>query len=427
MLSRLGLFKGALLCASAWLAAPSYASDIDFDFSGSYRLRYETLQNPIFPTDASSRSRSNDRISSRVLLKGQAKWEHWNATVEIQDSRAFLDDNDPSLTSSQVNTLEPLQFFLRYSDVNDYVKSVTVGRMTLDHGSRRLLARGVYRNTQNAFDGITVDTEYQKWAIRGFYLLPVSRLPSASALIEDNERAFDKSYSERKIFGFYATSPEKAWNLHSYWFKESDGADLATRNRDLYTLAAEYSTTIGNGWKANAELIGQTGTTRQTTAADDMADLDVRAWMAHAHIGRKVNDSTFLRAEIDYASGDNNSDDDTVHSPDSLYGVRRFDFGPTDVYQGFRRSNIIAPGLRSVTKVDKHEVMVGYKAVWYDKVEAGADDFMGQQLEVRWRYKALPDLRLEFGGAYLHKGDALEAGDYADDSQFAYTAFLYSF
>ena len=82
--------------------------------------------------------------------------------------------------------------------------------MTLDHGSRRLLARGVYRNTQNAFDGITVDTEYQKWAIRGFYLLPVSRLPSASALIEDNERAFDKSYSERKIFGFYATSPEKA-------------------------------------------------------------------------------------------------------------------------------------------------------------------------------------------------------------------------
>ena len=115
MLSRLVLIKGALLCASAWLAAPSYASDINFDFSGSYRLRYETLQNPIFPVDASTRSRSNDRISSRVLLKGQAKWEHWNATVEIQDSRAFLDDNDPSLMSSQVNTLEPLQFFLRYS------------------------------------------------------------------------------------------------------------------------------------------------------------------------------------------------------------------------------------------------------------------------------------------------------------------------
>ncbi len=39
-----------------------------------------------------------------------------------------------------------------------------------------------------------------------------------------------------------------------------------------------------------------------------------------------------------------------------------------------------------------------------DKVAEGADDFMGQQLEFRWRYQALPDLRLEFGGAYLHKG-----------------------
>ncbi len=63
-------------------------------------------------------------------MKGQATWEHWNATVEIQDSRTFLSDNDPTLTSSQVNTLEPLQFFLRYSDINEYVKAVTVGRTT---------------------------------------------------------------------------------------------------------------------------------------------------------------------------------------------------------------------------------------------------------------------------------------------------------
>lgn len=43
--------------------------------------------------------------------------------------------------SSQVNTLEPLQFFLRYSDINEYVKAVTLGRMTLDHGSRRRLSQ----------------------------------------------------------------------------------------------------------------------------------------------------------------------------------------------------------------------------------------------------------------------------------------------
>lgn len=427
MLSRFRLPAAALLFAVVFFALPSVAADVAFDFSGSYRLRYETLHNPIFPADNAERSGSNERISSRLLLKGQAEWEHWNATVEIQDSRSFLSDNDPTLTSSQVNTLEPLQVFLRYSDVNEYVKAVTVGRMTLDHGSRRLVARGVYRNTQNAFDGITVDTGYNGWAIRGFYLLPVSRLPAGAEQIEDNQRAFDKSFHERKFFGIYATSPDKAWNLQSYWFRESDAPDLATRNRELYTLSAEYTTTFANGWQANAEFIGQTGTARQTAAADDVIDLDVRAWMAHGHVGHNVTGSTFLRAEIDFASGDNNSSDDTIHTPDSLFGVRRFDFGPTDVYQGFRRSNIIAPGLRSVTKFDRHDIMLGYKAAWYDIVADGADDFMGQQLEVRWRYQALPALRLEFGGAWLHKGDALETGDYPDDTRFAYSAFLYSF
>ena len=111
-----------LLMCSAMVAK---ASDVTFDADGSYRLRYEYLDSPIFPTSSDSMSKSNDRLSSRLLLKGQVNWNNWNGTVEIQDSRAWLDDNDPTLGSSQVNTLEPLQFFVRYSPQGRNLKAFT--------------------------------------------------------------------------------------------------------------------------------------------------------------------------------------------------------------------------------------------------------------------------------------------------------------
>ena len=122
------------------------------------------------------------------------------------------------------------------------------------------------------------------------------------------------------------------------------------------------------------------------------------------------------------------ANDDTIHAFDSLYGLRRFDYGPTDVYQTFPRSNILAPGLRSVTKLDGlHNIMIGYKALWLQKVANGDDDFLGHQLEFRWRYQAFKSLRLELGGAYLAKGNALDRGAYPDDSMYGYTALMYKF
>ncbi|WP_252736273.1 alginate export family protein [Aestuariibacter sp. A3R04] len=404
------------------------AEELELDYSGSVRARYETLNNPIFPTTEEARPKTNNRLSTRIRLKGEANYGSWNATVEIEDSRAFLDDNDPTLKSSQVNALEPIQFFISYKGISKHVERITAGRLTLDHGSRRLMARTRYRNATNTFEGALVDTNWYDWSVRGFYLQPVSRFPADAASIDSNERAFDKSYSNRKFFGVYAESDDKAWKIHSYWLKEDDSPELATKNRDLYTLSVDYSKSFAAGWKGNIEAIGQTGTARQSSSASDTTDRDVRAWMVHAHIGKQISDTTFVRAEIDAASGDDDATDDKINAFDSLYGLRRFDYGPTDVYQTFPRSNILAPGLRSVTKLGSlHNIMVGYKGLWLQNVAAGEDDFLGHQLEVRWRYQAMKPLRLEFGGAYLAKGDALESGAYPDDAMYAYTGFMYSF
>ncbi|ANB25939.1 hypothetical protein A6F57_12485 [Alteromonas stellipolaris] len=400
-----------------------------FDISGSYRLRYEHLNNPIFPSSSEDRAQVNRRVSSRLLVKAQANWDVFNATLELADSRVWLDDNDPTLTSSQVNTLEPLQFFVRYTPQDSqYLKGITAGRITFDHGSRRLIGQGVYRNTKNAFDGVLVDYQVSDWNIRGFYLLPVSRLPSDSGAVADAERAFDKSYSEREFFGLYITSPDNNVKLQSYWLKEEDSAKLSTKNRDLYTLSVDYTKPFADTWKANIEVIGQTGTSHQTASASDTTELDVESWLLHANIGKKITDYTFLRGEIDAISGDNDSSDNTISDFDSLYGVRRFDFGPTDVYQAMPRRNLYTVGARSVTKPSKeHNIMVSYKAMWYQKAPESVDNFIGQQLEARWRWQIMPSLRLAIGAAYLLKGDGFERGDYPDDSQFVFTGALYTF
>lgn len=412
--------------------ANASSDEIAFDVSGSFRVRYESLNNPIFPTSSAAREQSNQSLSTRFIVNSTVSYQNLAATIEIRDSRVFLDENDPTLTANQVNTLEPTQFFITYKLERESslyeVSAIKVGRMELDYGSRRLLAKTAYRNATNSYDGIVVEARVADWQVHGVYVLPVSRFPTDSESLDGNERAFDKSFSERKFFGVYAASKDNNVKLQSYWLKEDDSEALATRNRDLYTLSVDYTQPFDNGLITNIEVVGQTGTSFQTASANDTDEKDVRAYMLFGYVGKQVTDNTFLRAEVDYISGDNDTSDDTISDFDTLYGVRRFDFGPTDVYQAMPRRNLKAVGLRSVSKPAKaHNIMLGYKAMWYQKAPQDVDSFIGHQVEARWRYQVRPELRLVLGGAYLKKGEGFARGDYSDNSAFLFTGALYTF
>ena len=412
--------------------ANASSDEIAFDVSGSFRVRYESLNNPIFPTSSTAREQSNQRLSTRFIVNSTVSYQNLAATIEIRDSRVFLDENDPTLTANQVNTLEPTQFFITYKPERESglyeVSAIKVGRMELDYGSRRLLAKTAYRNATNSYDGIVVEARVADWQVHGVYVLPVSRFPTDSESLDGNERAFDKSFSERKFFGVYAASKDNNVKLQSYWLKEDDSEALATKNRDLYTLSVDYTQPFDNGLITNIEVVGQTGTSYQTASANDTDEKDVRAYMLFGYVGKQITDNTFLRAEVDYISGDNDTSDDTISDFDTLYGVRRFDFGPTDVYQAMPRRNLKAVGLRSVSKPAKaHNIMLGYKAMWYQKAPQDVDSFIGHQVEARWRYQVRPELRLVLGGAYLKKGEGFARGDYSDNSAFLFTGALYTF
>lgn len=399
----------------------SQASEPTYDFSGSFRLRYETLQNPVPVSSSASRPDHNQRISSRIILRGSVNWQQWGAGFEMQDSRAFLDNDDPSLGSSQVNTLEPVQAYISWKGNNTQgLNKVKMGRLTLDLGSRRLVAVGRYRNTQNGFQGLLTQWGVNDWNVQAFYLNPTSRIPNDAQSIDNNDTKLDKALDEIKFYGAFGEL-SKQWHLYLYVLDEHDSQSRASKDRSIISIGGRHAYQLANNWYGDIEAVWQTGEVSESAKVGAQT-IDHQAWFFHASAGKVITRDTKLQAELDIASGDSDSTDGTSRAFDSLFGVRRFDFGPTDTYQGFRRSNIMSPGLRLLTTLtDNSQLMAGYRALWKQTVAHNEDAFFGHQVEFRYRYTIGKRWRLEAGGAYLAKGNALAKGDYPDDTRFAYT------
>ena len=145
--------------------------------------------------------------------------------------------------------------------------------------------------------------------------------------------------------------------------------------------------------------------------------------MQHADVGYTFDHpwTPRLAFEYDYASGDKNPKDNQDQRFDTLFGARRFDFGPTGIYGAFARSNINTPGYR-ITVNPRSDVQLGvsHRAFWLasdtdawtttginslrDKT-GKTSNYIGQQLELTARYDFNSSLGLETGWTHLFKGD----------------------
>ncbi|WP_254503034.1 alginate export family protein, partial [Salmonella enterica] len=81
--------------------------------------------------------------------------------VELFDSRVWGDNSGTPVTTNEVNTLEPVQAYVAAGLDGALGRgtklTLTAGRMTLNLGSRRLVAADDYRNTTNGYTGVRAD------------------------------------------------------------------------------------------------------------------------------------------------------------------------------------------------------------------------------------------------------------------------------
>ena len=345
---------------------------------------------------------------------------------EVWDARGYGEKQNSSAGTNEVNALELVQAYVGadFSLGGKVTGALTAGRFTMDIGSRRLVARQTFRNTTNAFTGANLVVNGKGGdRLTLLWTMPQIRLPDDHDGIFDNGVKWDKESSALQFFGGSFTKGGMlggTLELYGYGLHERDTADRPTRNRRLWTpgLRAWRKPKAG---RIDYDLEGayQFGEIRSSTRANDLTDLNVSAYLVHAELGRTWVGGLQPRvsAVFDLASGDR-ADPRSHNRFDTLFGARRFDFGPTALYGPVHRFNMMSGGSRLEVKPGKSsDVMVMYRALWLNsptdsfsatgvRDAAGtAGRFAGHQVEARLRRWLIPDLvRIDTGLAYLAKG-----------------------
>jgi hypothetical protein len=421
---------GAAEAGAPWTLSNALDLPDWISISGTHRTRYETLDDQF----RTGRSGGDQMLAFRTTLRADFKCEGFGATAELMDSRQALADSGTPIDTTMVNALELLQAYgsVRFDDLllNGSRSEIRFGRQTLDIGSRRLVARNSFRNTVNAFTGI-----YGQWqakdgrTVRAFYFLPLNRLPSDAPSLLHNQVQFDEENFDLQFWGLHLQRPglplQGTGEVYVFGLHENDSARFATRNREIYTPGLRNSRGRAKGnWDYDFESVVQVGTMRNSAVATDVADHHHFAHFHHAEVGYTFDVPWLPRAAalFDYASGDGSATDNESNRFDTLFGARRFDFGPTGIYGAFARSNIESPGYglnakpSSTVEIDfKHRLfwLASDTDAWTTSgirdASGGSGSFIGHQVEASVRWDLLPgNLRLELGGAHLFAGNFLE-------------------
>ncbi|WP_081643314.1 alginate export family protein [Sphingobium bisphenolivorans] len=405
--------------------SPSLAEETKdgFSLTGSVRLRYESIDGQARAGFDSSDSLAN--IRTQIL--GEYRTGNVRFGVELFDSRAYGADPGTPLSTNEVNALEPVQAYVGADFDRPFGAgtklSLLAGRMTLNLGSRRLVAADDYRNTTNGSTGLRVDLTASK-DLKGtfIYVLPQMRLPDDRQDLRDHKVKLDRESFDLVLWGGLLSrarliGPFMA-ELSYFHLGERDAPGRPTRDRSLDTYGGRVIAEPRPGHlDYEVEYFHQTGEVSASLAAT-APRLPVSANFLHADVGYSFSGpwKPRLSAEFDWASGDRPGG--RFGRFDTLFGMRRADLAPAGLYNAVARANIITPGIRlEATPGKRVDWFAVYRPMWLAAKEDSfsttgvrdasgrSGDFAGHQIEARLRYWLVPArLRFEYDGLLLLKG-----------------------
>jgi hypothetical protein len=406
--------------------------------SVEHRTRYETMANSF---RASSKG-GDQQIAFFTNLWLEARLGQFRFGTEFNDARELGSDSGSPITNSQVNTADFTQAYIAWSEQNLFHDGIGIefigGRQTMNLGSRRLVARSYFRNTNNNFTGGRLRlTDYSHWQLNTFVTMPVLRFPSSATNLLNDVHQFDQEDTHTLFSGAFLEVYNLAWNINSefylYHLDEGDSPRNLTRNRRYLTPGARFFIKPAKGeFDFQLESIGQIGSVRATTANTDGKKLEHLAWMQHFDAGYTFDMpwTPRLALEYDYVSGDKNPTDNKDQRFDTLYGPTVFEFGPTGIYNGFARANINTPGyrIRVAPRADV-QATLAHRAYWLAQSKDSwgtsglqdktgrSGDFVGHQLEFNVRYDFNSSLNFETGWTHLFKGQFAKKAPLAPSPQ----------
>ncbi|NGZ94518.1 MAG: hypothetical protein CV089_00030 [Nitrospira sp. WS110] len=380
------------------------------DLAFENRTRFESVDHPWRASQAIGNGQTDAQIALRSRVRiGLGGDGPLRLLFEGQDSRAFLNgDRGDFRDTTAVNEFDVLQL-LGSLTVNNVFGTglrtdIHFGRMTLDFGRRRLIARNDFRNTTNAFDGFHWQIAQDKtWKIRAFATQPVVR---------DDVR-LDQQYHNLLFWGTYLESHHFPWfQVDAYYFGLND------QRVPNGTAHRTYSTAGGRLYKdpKPGQLDYEIETTWQT---GHRGITDHFANFQHLDLGYTFNLPWTPRLvfHYDYASGDRQPGDSQNEGFDTLFGARRFEFGPTGIWGPFFRTNLNSPGWRLIVTPVPNVILqvkhrVSYLAQSKDffgssglrDTSGNAGTSLGHDVELRAQWAVTSNLDFDVGYVHWFKG-----------------------
>ncbi len=184
---------------------------------------------------------------------------------ELFDSRGYFQRRNSTAAATEINALEIGQLYLD-ADLSAFTgegskSSITAGRQTKNVGSRRLISRQQFRNTINAYTGVSFDWQgANKDRMTLLWFMPHTRLPGDVPGLLDNEIVWDRESLDLQLFG------------GSYTFANVFGGTLEVYGYGLYEQDAPGSSPATGacsrpapGWPAYPSPASSTGISKAST------------------------------------------------------------------------------------------------------------------------------------------------------------------
>lgn len=411
------------------------------ELGGEVRHRFEDRRD--FDLNSSVEDNGSLHLWRTRLNVGLKPTDGVKFFYQLQDSRISHDSLTGSKTTYE-NWMDHRQLWAEFqqNEVKENAVGLTemglrVGRQELSYGAQRLIGAFGWSNVTQTFDAAKLVLGFKEKNLH-LDIFGGGKTPVKSPREEDD---FYSGDDNDRLWGYYATyTGVKQVTIEQYLInRDTEGKTVSFGQVgdgavNDYTIGVRALGKIGDSaWDFEVDSTYQFG---------DSGSLDVNAWMLVGILGYTFDHGwkPRLAFEYDYASGDSDPTDGKRETFDNLYPTNHSFYGFIDFVSlqnihDYRLQLKASPLKMLSLQADYHvfyldtskdNLYAASRSVKRTSV-AGADDFVGTELDALATYK-LNDY-LSFMGGYSHffAGDFLEDTGASDDSDFVYLQTTLSF
>jgi hypothetical protein len=398
---------------------------------GQIRLRGESFSDFDFNDDVETDSADDDFFLSRIRVSIDVKPDDmFRIFLQIQDSHQFETDSATANRKGPGAREDRVDIHQAYVDVtsfSDLPLTIRAGRQELSYGSQRLVGAFGWSNVGRTFTSLKAMYNRDDFFLDAW----------VANVIVPEDRHFNTEAHDDDFFGLYGGWKEMPGGvLEAYFFFRDD--DSKDQDREIYTFGTRIAgkCTTNEAVDYSVELVGQLG--------DAANNEDQEAFAAHFGAGYTFADKDYkprLGVEYNFSSGDDDPDDGDNNTLDNLYPTNHIHYGSMDRFSWRNMHNIklsasAKPTEKLTVKCDLHFFWLDdTDDAWYNAgggvIRAGgtpgADDYVGEELDLTIKYKYNKHLTIMAGYSHFFAEDFVDDTGSDDDADWAFIQTAFNF